>query len=33
MLIAWRTALAAIDGFSSGEVSTLLTVPMWLPVA
>jgi TRAP-type C4-dicarboxylate transport system permease small subunit len=32
-LIAWRTSLAAIDGYSSGEVSTLLTVPMWLPVA
>ena len=33
VLITWRTALAAIDGVSSGEVSTLLTVPMWLPVA
>ncbi|MBP8271411.1 MAG: TRAP transporter small permease [Sphaerotilus sp.] len=33
VLITWRTALAAIDGYSSGEVSTLLTVPMWLPVA
>jgi TRAP-type C4-dicarboxylate transport system permease small subunit len=32
-LIAWRTSLAAIDGLSSGEVSTLLAVPMWLPVA
>jgi TRAP-type C4-dicarboxylate transport system permease small subunit len=32
-LITWRTSLAALDGFSSGEVSTLLTVPMWLPVA
>jgi len=33
VLIAWRTTLAAIDGYSSGEVSTLLTVPMWQPVA
>ncbi len=32
-LITWRTALAAVDGWSSGEVSTLLTVPMWQPVA
>ncbi|MEO8298920.1 MAG: TRAP transporter small permease [Burkholderiales bacterium] len=32
-LITWRTALAAVDGYSSGEVSTLLTVPMWQPVA
>ena len=33
MLITWRTSLAVVDGYSSGEVSTLLTVPMWLPVA
>jgi TRAP-type C4-dicarboxylate transport system permease small subunit len=33
VLITWRTWLAAFDGYSSGEVSTLLTVPMWLPVA
>lgn len=33
VLITWRTSLAAVDGYSSGEVSTLLTVPMWLPVA
>ena len=32
-LITWRTSLAAVDGVSSGEVSTLLTVPMWQPVA
>lgn len=32
-LITWRTALAVVDGYSSGEVSTLLTVPMWQPVA
>lgn len=33
VLITWRTSLAVVDGYSSGEVSTLLTVPMWLPVA
>jgi TRAP-type C4-dicarboxylate transport system permease small subunit len=33
VLITWRTSLAVLDGYSSGEVSTLLTVPMWLPVA
>jgi TRAP-type C4-dicarboxylate transport system permease small subunit len=33
LLVAWRTTLAAIDGYSSGEVSTLLAVPMWQPVA
>lgn len=33
VLIAWRTSLAAVDGYSSGEVSTLLAVPMWQPVA
>ena len=33
VLITWRTALAAVDGHSSGEVSTLLSVPMWQPVA
>lgn len=32
-LITWRTAAAALDGYSSGEVSTLLGVPMWQPVA
>ena len=33
MLITWRTWLAVVDGYSSGEVSTLLTIPMWQPVA
>jgi TRAP-type C4-dicarboxylate transport system permease small subunit len=32
-LITWRTAVAAIDASSSGEVSTLLTIPVWQPVA
>ena len=33
VLVTWRTALAVVDGYSSGEVSTLLTIPMWQPVA
>ena len=33
VLITWRTWLAVVDGYSSGEVSTLLAVPMWQPVA
>jgi len=33
VLITWRTVLAVVDGYSSGEVSTLLAVPMWQPVA
>jgi TRAP-type mannitol/chloroaromatic compound transport system permease small subunit len=33
VLITWRTSLAVVDGYSSGEVSTLLTIPMWQPVA
>lgn len=32
-VLCWRTTLAAIDGHASGEVSTLLSVPMWQPVA
>ena len=32
-LITWRTWLSVIDGRSSGEVSTLLAIPMWQPVA
>ena len=31
--ITWRTWLAVVDGYSSGEVSTLLSIPMWQPVA
>ena len=30
--ITWRTGMAVIDAYSSGEVSTLLSVPMWQPV-
>lgn len=31
--ITWRTALAAQDAMTYGEVSTLLSVPVWQPVA
>ena len=31
--ITWRTGMAVVDAYSSGEVSTLLSVPMWQPVA
>lgn len=31
--ITWRTAMAVQDGMASGEVSTLLLVPVWQPVA
>lgn len=31
--ITWRTIMAVSDAMSSGEVSTLLTVPVWQPVA
>ena len=33
LLFAWRTALQAIDLRGSGETTTLLAVPMWIPVA
>ena len=31
--ITWRTGMAVVDSYSSGEVSTLLSIPMWQPVA
>lgn len=31
--ITWRTGMAVRDALSSGEVSTLLSVPVWQPVA
>jgi TRAP-type C4-dicarboxylate transport system permease small subunit len=31
--ITWRTAMAAKDAMTYGEVSTLLSVPVWQPVA
>lgn len=32
-LVAWRTALAAIDTMSGGEMSPLMLIPQWIPVA
>lgn len=32
-LLTWRTALAAIDTRGGGELSTLLLIPQWIPVA
>jgi TRAP-type C4-dicarboxylate transport system permease small subunit len=32
-LLTWRTALQALDTRAAGEVSTLLSVPAWIPVA
>lgn len=31
--ITWRTGMSVMDAYSSGEVSTLLSVPVWQPVA
>lgn len=31
--MTWRTGMAVMDAYASGEVSTLLSVPMWQPVA
>ena len=32
-LMAWRTTLAAIDTHSAGEMSSLLLIPQWIPIA
>jgi TRAP-type C4-dicarboxylate transport system permease small subunit len=32
-LMTWRTALSALDTKSGGEMSTLLLIPQWIPVA
>jgi TRAP-type C4-dicarboxylate transport system permease small subunit len=32
-LLVWRTTMSVFDVHSSGEVSTLLGIPMWQPVA
>lgn len=32
-LLTWRTALQTQDLMAAGEISTLLSVPMWIPVA
>lgn len=31
--ITWRTGMAVLDAYGSGEVSTLLSVPVWQAVA
>lgn len=31
--ITWRTVMAVIDAMAYGEVTTLLSVPVWQPVA
>lgn len=33
VLLTWRTGLQVMDAYGSGEVSTLLSVPVWIPVA
>lgn len=32
-LLAWRTTLAAIDTYHSEEVTILVSLPLWIPVA
>ncbi len=32
-LLTWRTALQTLDLIAAGEISTLLSVPIWIPVA
>ncbi len=31
--ITWRTGMAVLDAYASGEVSTLLSIPVWQAVA
>ncbi|OAN46712.1 hypothetical protein A6A04_06320 [Paramagnetospirillum marisnigri] len=31
--LAWRTGFQALDGRTTGEVSPLLALPLWIPVA
>ncbi len=33
LMLTWRTGLQTLDIRASGEVSTLLSVPIWIPVA
>lgn len=33
ILLTWRTALYTLEAHENGEVSTLLLVPLWIPVA
>jgi TRAP-type C4-dicarboxylate transport system permease small subunit len=32
-ILAWRTALAAIDAYEAQEVTTLVSLPLWIPTA
>lgn len=32
LLLAWRTALQAYDNFQYGDVSILLSIPLWIPL-
>lgn len=33
LVLAWRTALQLRDNLEYGDVSTLLSIPMWIPLA
>ncbi len=33
LILAWRTALQLFDNLEYGDVSTLLSIPMWIPLA
>jgi len=32
LLLAWRTGLQLLDNLEYGDVSTLLSIPMWIPL-
>jgi TRAP-type C4-dicarboxylate transport system permease small subunit len=32
-VLAWRTALSAIDAYEAQEVTTLVSLPLWIPTA
>lgn len=32
-ILAWRTALAAVSAHENGEVTTLVSLPIWIPTA
>ena len=32
LLLAWRTSLQMLDNMEYGDVSTLLSIPMWIPL-
>ncbi|SDT20357.1 TRAP transporter small permease [Pseudomonas oryzae] len=33
LLLAWRTSLQMLDNMEYGDVSTLLSIPMWIPLS